>query len=318
MTRTAALLLGLALAGCGTPAGDVAAPPTAATGTTDLAPVSCPATFPAPDDRPAEPWVPAPPTTETPGRLVPDADPVSAVVCRYDPGAFPEPGDAAAPLVGEVALTAGLDRVRHDLLLPARLSGQDRACTLIGSALVPHLVRLDYADGSLWVSALRDANSCTDSGNGAFVTGAYLGEQLSRSYDSAAWATPPEPPAGSCLSGGRGRAGQERAVVPDGWTSMTACRSAGEDGAPPAPAVALDRAVGEQVVRVLDEVVTRPGGGTCDGPYDEAYDLLVTYPEGPPVQVAFSPGCVPSVRNGSLDGEPTADQTARLRSLLAP
>lgn len=317
MGRIAAGLLALLLtAACG----DTVATGGSATATPTVdvapAPPGCPDRFPAPRDRAAtSPWVPSEPTTETPGRLVPDADPVAAVVCRYDVGDFPEPEGVEPPLAGEVALTAGLDRIRHDLLLPEQRPGQDRACTLIGAALVPHLLRLDYADGSLWVSALTDANSCTRSGNGVFVTSAYLGGQLSQSYDAARWVVPPEQPAGSCLAGGRGRAGQEVELVPAGWTSLSLCRPAA-GGTPPPPAREVDRTTADRVVEVLSAVETGPGGNTCHGPYDEAYELLFAYPQGPSVQVAFSPGCVPEVRNGSLDGLPAPAQTATLRRLL--
>ena len=147
---------------------------------------SCPASFPIG----ATPWVPAPPTTQTDGRLAPDADPVTAVVCRYrDVGPAPSEAGPSA-LVGEVALVGGLDRVRLDLLLPRLRPGQSSDCTVVGGPLVPHLVRFDYADGSLWVSSLQDADACQGSGNGVFVTAAHLGAALSASYDAGRWISP--------------------------------------------------------------------------------------------------------------------------------
>jgi len=147
---------------------------------------ACPTSFLAS----ASPWVPAPPTTETPGRLAPDADPVTAVVCRYAPvAAGPAAGGGPAALVGEVALTRRLDRVRGDLAL-ARAPAAPSPCSRAGGTVVPHLMRLDYADGSLWISATRASGECTPSGNGAFVTSTYLGEVLSSSYDAAAWTSP--------------------------------------------------------------------------------------------------------------------------------
>ena len=146
---------------------------------------SCPARFLAS----ATPWVPAPPTTETPERLAPDADPVTAVVCRYEPLAGGTPTSSAAPtaLVGEVPLGGGLDRVRLDLAAARPAAGPPRACPTTGGPRVPHLLRLDYADGSLWVSSVQDPGSCAASGNGVVVTDTHLGGVLSRSYDAAAW-----------------------------------------------------------------------------------------------------------------------------------
>jgi len=150
------------------------------------APDSCPAGFPVGDT----PWVPAPPTTQTDGRLAPDADPVTAVVCRYRAVGRAPSEDGPSPLAGEVVLVGGLPRVRQDLVLPRRLPGQSADCTVVGGPLVPHLVRFDYADGSLWVSAVQDANACQDSGNGEFVTSTSLGDALAASYDAGTWVSP--------------------------------------------------------------------------------------------------------------------------------
>ena len=52
---------------------------------------------------------------------------------------------------------------------------------------MPYLLRLDDADGSTWVSSVPDSGPCAASGNGVFVTSAYLGGVLANSYDAAAW-----------------------------------------------------------------------------------------------------------------------------------
>ena len=161
------------------------ASPTAPAPSESAALDGCPASFLAG----VTPWVPAPPTTETPGSLVPDADPVSAVVCRYEPipGSTATSGATTAALVGEVALGSGLDRVRLDLAASRPAAGSPPTCPATGGPRVPYLLRLDYADGSLWVSSVQDPGSCAASGNGVFVTGTHLGGVLARSYDAAAW-----------------------------------------------------------------------------------------------------------------------------------
>lgn len=259
----------------------------------------CPKAF---DESAETPWVPAPPSTETPGRLVLDADPVEAVVCRYIPEGEVEQRE----------LTDGLDRIRHDLLLPQKLSDQTRACTLIGGTPVPHLMHLRYADGDGWVSATEEPNSCTDSGNGEFVSASYLGGQLAASYDAGAWVAAPEPR--GCTGDGRGRLGQERTLVPTGWSSLHVCRPAGSGLDQPRE---VPRASADQVAALLQEVETEPGSGGCSGTLRTTYDLLFSWPDGPPVHVSYLPGCEPSMRNGSLDGAPTAAQGERLESLLA-
>ncbi|CAN5337593.1 hypothetical protein BH24ACT10_BH24ACT10_15330 [soil metagenome] len=138
----------------------------------------CPAEY---DTAAPQPWVPAPPATETEGRLAPDADPVEVVLCSY-----------AAVTSGPVALDgppvrigADLQRVRTDLQVPPKATGS-RACTP-EDPRVPYLARLTYADGDLWVSSTDTANGCADTGNGVFVSGSSRGAQLAASYDAGAW-----------------------------------------------------------------------------------------------------------------------------------
>lgn len=309
--RCLLVLLVLVLPACGDPVvprsgpasqASVTATPTA---TVDVPVDGCPANVPA--DQPL--WVPAPPTTETDGRLVPDADPVTALVCRYR-----DPQDGEPTLAAEAALSAGLDGVRHDLLVPRRLERAERSCTAMGGPVVPHLVRLSYADGDLWLAARVDPNGCVDSGNGEFVTSAYLGRQVSASFDAGRWVPDAPRPDRGCFGSGRGRAGQEDQLVPAGWTSAVLCRPSAT-AAPPVPR-ALDRGTTERVVALLGQVPSAPGTGGCSGPSRTTYDLLVDYPQGPSVQVRFAPGCEPPMRNGSLDATPTAAQSAQLEDLL--
>ena len=147
----------------------------------DVPPLACPAAVPAAG---GDLWVPAPPTTATQGRLVPDADPVEMLVCRYQPA-----GPDGAELDGERLVTTGLDRVRLDLDVPA---GARPACPA-PPAPVPHLARLTYADGDLWLAA---AQGCDGAGNGRFVTAAPVGERLARAFETGTWPSTPDAPAG--------------------------------------------------------------------------------------------------------------------------
>ena len=296
MRRTAALLAAvLALSSCGQGeerAAGGAPSPSAADG--------CPDRFPAPE---GEPWVPAPPTTETPGRLVPDADPVEVLVCRY--GDVFDAG--SAPLEGQVQLEGGLDRIRTDLLVPPRVEGAEQACTQIGGGFVPHLARLRYADGELWLSAVQEPNRCSATGNGAFVSPSYLGERLAEAYDAATW--PPRDP-DPCAAGSSGRAGQEQALVPAGWTALVVC-----DEDDRRQDVGPDMAA--QAASLLGQLRTQPGTNACEGVPTSVRRLVFTYAEGPPVAVVWTPGCEPSVANGSLSAVPTPAQTELLGVLLA-
>jgi hypothetical protein len=305
MTVRLALLAAvvLAAAGCGD-ASDVAGRGLVGPATEDG---SCPATFPAEDG----PWVPEVPTAETEGRLVPDADPVLAHICRYEAGS--NTGERVPlELAGEVDVTDGLNVVRRDLHLPALLDGSERACTLAGGPLVPHLVRFDYADGSVWVSATQEPNSCNDSGNGAFTTGVPLGDLLAEAFDTGRWPAAPEPQ--RCYPGTGGRAGQEQQLVPDGWTSIAVCRPGLNDpGPPPRP---LDPDTADRVVALLNSADLAPNSGGCSGGDNTRYDLLVRYDRGNAVNVGVNIGCDPPLRNGSLDGVLAPQDQAALQDLL--
>ena len=306
-----ALLLAVVLvaAGCGD-AAELAGPgpavggPSAGPATQDGA---CPAVYPAVDG----PWVPELPSAQTDGRLVPDADPVLAHICRYT-GRQNSGDPVALELAGEVDVRAGLDAVRRDLHLPALLEGAGRSCTDMGGELVPHLVRFDYADGSVWLSAAQEPNSCTDSGNGAFTTGIQLGDRLAVAFDTGRWPAAPQPE--RCFAGAGGRAGQEEQLVPDGWTSMTVCQPGLNDPGPP-PRL-LDAATAERVAALLDAADLAPGSGGCSGGDNTRFYLLVGYPDGNAVTVGVNVGCDPPLRNGSLDAVLDAADQAALAELL--
>jgi hypothetical protein len=290
MRRAAGALLAVVLlTACGGPdeGGAVATPASASPAD------GCPQRWGGSDD---EPWVPAPPTTETPGRLVPDADPVEATVCRYD---------GSGALEGDVVLQDGLDRIRTDLLVPARVEGAALPCVPTGGEAVPHLLRLRYADGDLWLAAVQRQDACTTSGNGVFVSSAFLGDALERSYRSGGWVPPDLDP---CAPTALGRAGQERSLLPPGWTSLVVCG----DGRP--RELAVDRA--QQVGALLAQLEARPAQRSCDGTPAVVLRLAAVYAHGPPVGLSWRPGCTPSVGNGSLSAATTPAQTELLDLLV--
>jgi len=311
MRSVVLLAVVLVAAGCGDAPGLAGPGPGPAVGGPSAGPATqdgaCPAVYPAVDG----PWVPELPSAGTAGRLVPDADPVLAHVCRYT-GRQNSGDPVALDLAGEADVRAGLDAVRRDLHLPALLEGAGRSCTAMGGELVPHLVRFDYADGSVWLSAAQEPNSCTDSGNGAFTTGIQLGDRLATAFDTSRWPAAPQP--AGCFSGAGGRAGQEQQLVPDGWTSMTV-RQPGLNDPGPAPRL-LDAATAERVATLLGEAGLAPGSGGCSGGDNTRFDLLVGYPDGNAASVGVNVGCDPPLRNGSLDGVLDAGDQAALAELL--
>ncbi len=138
----------------------------------------CPTAY---DTAAEQPWVPAPPTTQTEARLAPDADPVEVVLCRYD-AVTTGPAALDGP---PVRIGSDLLSVRTDLQVPPAIA-DGRPCTPTDPR-VPYLARLSYADGDLWVSSALTGNRCAPTGNGVFVSGSSRGAQLAASYEAGAW-----------------------------------------------------------------------------------------------------------------------------------
>lgn len=275
-----ALLAGLLLGGCASIAGD--RPP-------DAAAPPCPAS------KAAGVVVPAAPTADTVGRLVPERPPTQALLCRYQ-------GDGDASLTGEVGLSAGLERLPQDLLLPAAVS--PLACDADRAAAPEHLLRLTYPDGVVWV-----ASTCAGTSNGPFSSGYDRSDVLSASFTAGAWTVPRQPDADQrCVPERTGRAGQEFALLPTGSTSLVLCRIAG-DGTTRRTATQAQRM---QVQAALDTPVATRQPTPC-AQSQEQYELVARYPVGPPVQVAYLPGCALDVGNGSLQAalEPDGERAVR-------
>lgn len=109
--------------------------------------------------------VPAPPQGAVPdGRLVPDGEPAEALLCSYV-------GDntvssTGLPLSAEVLVELPAEELLAGLRA-AEPVPEERFCTLIGGTEVNHLLRLRFADATVWVFTTDDPNSCSTTSNGA-------------------------------------------------------------------------------------------------------------------------------------------------------
>lgn len=247
--------------------------------------------------------VPAEPTADTVGRLVPEQPPTSALVCRYD-------ADGAA--TGEVQLSAGLAAVPVDLLLTGSVGQGTGACAEEPGPLTPVLLRLAYPDGVVWLATTEQARLCGGVTNGRFTSGQDVGDVLVASAAAGGWTVPPLPDAGQrCVPQRTGRLGQETALLPAGVQALTVCRVAG-DGVRRRTATAQERAVVEDV---LSEPVAVLDPRTCDGG-GEQFELAASYGPGPAVLVRYARGCDPDVDNGSLAADLPPAERERLEAVL--
>ena len=246
---------------------------------------ACPATLDARDLRPV---VPARPTAAgAEDRMVPEGLPDSVTICRYS-------GVAAGPssLEGSRDL-AVFDTVADDLHLPAAIDGEGRACTLIGGVHVPYLVRLQYPSGTVWVSTYSEPNGCQDTGNGAFTSKVYVGGDVAASYDAGRWTRAPSRSDNPCFDR-VGRAGQERALLPDGATSIRVCTNDGQR------ATVSDQSTIAEITELLNRQQTRPSSGGCEGSTRRSRELLAQYPAGRSVALHVLEGCEPNAFTSSL------------------
>ena len=247
--------------------------------------------------------VPAEPTADTVGRLVPAQAPTSALVCRYD---------AAGAATGEAELTAGLDAVPTDLLLARGDAETAGDCAEEPGPLTPVLLRLAYPDGVVWLATTEQARLCGGTTNGQFASGEDVGDVLVASAEAGRWTVPALPDADQrCVPQRTGRLGQETALLPAGVQALTLCRVAG-DGVRRRTATAQERAVVEDVlsepVAVLDPRSCTAGG--------EQYELAASYGPGRAVLVRYAPGCAPDVDNGSLRADLQPADRDRLEAVL--
>jgi hypothetical protein len=307
----------------------------ATTSPTPTAAASAPPPEPCPASlRPDGARVPTPPPPELSDALVPREPPLAVTICRYGDiqyqggGQSPQRPEEVA-LEGERAVSGGFDRLPDDLALPGG-SGPG-FCTAIGGAVIPYLVQLQYERTTVWLSTSSEPNSCAFVSNGTFVSAVYVGGQVAAAYETGTW-PPPEPRwpgEPSACSAATRRAGQEHAMVPDGWVRLVVCRPSGgaftTSGARLA-ASEVDRSRALDVARLLNSPPTTQLDGGCrlrEGlvPTDQDAEsppwLVFDYAAGRDVLVSqFPPTCTPNLNNGTLAADLTAQQQAELLRLL--
>lgn len=301
------------------------ATPTASVSPPTASPSPVPAQPCPPSIAPNAPSLPAPTPPELAGALVPDEPPLAVTICRYADIAYrgydqpPRPEQVA--LDGRQELRTGLQDLPGDLAVPPPAGGG--LCTLKGGAVIPYLVQLRYAARTVWLSTSEEPNSCANVTNGLFTSGTYVGGQVAASFAAGGWVPAPRPdnaPATQCPTGPDGRAGQERDLVPDGWTQLVVCQSS-PDGVQTARR--LDDETAADVVALLRRLPTSPGEGftfSCGQrpPDDGHVSLHVDYPVGRSVLVLPMPGCDPPLSNGSLSAAASPEEQAALLRLLEP
>jgi len=265
-------------------------------------PLSCPAR-----DAHPSPWVPAQPAGVDGGsRLVPRRVPTSALICAYAGTNFGRQSDWA--LSGRRVLAGGLPRLAAQLTWqPRELHGQSIMCTLIGGKQTNYLIGLTYSGGgTLWVGTNVNPNSCPVTFNGQFTSFGYIGSSAQRAFHSGRW--PPEPPAackGRTVSAGR--LGQETAMVPPGSTSLLICPAG--------------RVIGSgygRLAAALNALPTRLSTRSCSerGPSRQQYQLLFSYPKGPPALVDIRTGCYPEIDSLSLQANSARSVLPIIKRLL--
>ena len=278
------------------------------------APPVCPKAFAGPTL-----WVPAPPSgVDGTSRLVPAQPPASAILCQYRLGV-----GAKGVLSGQRQLT-GLADLAADLhWLPRKLPGQQHGCSAVGSTFVDnYLLGLHYpGGGTLWVSTQHEPNECVDTSNGRFKTQTYLGQQAANAYASGVWHNDgsggglgPDP----CVGSSRGRAGQEKTLVPGTPVSVQVCQEPGP-GTVAHPTWLITGGFGA-LVDSLDSAPTKESNwmASCpDAGPSQLYELIFHYSVGPDVKVRVQGGCTPGVDNDSLTTDDASAAIQAVKQLIA-
>jgi len=208
-------------------------------------------------------------------------------------------------LSGRRVLAGGLSRLAAQLSWqPRKLTGQQIMCTLVGGRQTNYLIGLTYSGGgTLWVATTADPNFLRE-----HVQRPVHQFRPGRLHRRATGLWPPTPPA-SCKgpTGEEGRLGQERAMVPAGSTSLLIC-----------PAGRVIRSGHGSLVAALNALPARLSTRGCSerGPSRLQYQLLFSYPKGPPVLVDIMTGCYPEIDNLSLQASSATSVLPIIERLL--
>jgi len=253
------------------------------------------------------PWVPARPAgIDGRARLVPQQTPSSALICAYA-GSNMAKRQTGWALSGRRRLTGGLTALAAQLSWQPR--GQAGFCTGVGGDQTNYLIGLTYPGGGrIWVAATKDPNDCIATSNGEFSSFGVVGPTVSRAFASGRW--PARQPV-SCNGYGQdaGRLGQDAVMVPPGSISLTICTTAGR----------IFTAGYQALTTALNALPTRPSTHRCTnqtGLVASFYQLLFSYPQGPPVEVTIMGGCHPAVDNLSLQSQSASTVLPIIKRLL--
>ena len=104
---------------------------------------------------------------------------------------------------------------------------------------------------------------------------------------------------------------QDTAMVPAGSTSLTIC----------GPKAHTLTSGYQTLVSALNRLPARPSTRSCSpspGPSAPEYQLLFSYPGGPPVSVFILSGCHPEIDNGNLQSNSASSILPVIQQLLKP
>jgi len=153
--------------------------------------------------------------------------------------------------------------------------------------------------------AADEPNLCVGGANGEFTadTG-FAGRDVTKAYSTGVW--PARQPANCRLPGG-GRLGQDTTMVPAGVTSLTICTNSGR----------VIKSGYESLVSALNKLPISPSNGTCiSHGHGVTYQLLFSYPAGPPAVVDVASACSPPIDNLSAQADSTGSVLPIIQQLL--
>ena len=192
---------------------------------------------------------------------------------------------------------------------PRRVPGQPVPCADVAGLQTNYLIGLTYAGGArIWVTATDEPNHCFGTSNGDFTSPGVIGPEVTTAFASGQW--PGQPPV-SCTQFGQsiGRLGDETVMVPAGSTSLTIC--------PPGPHRLTSGY--QTLVSALNQLPAKASTLSCSPsppPSARQYQLLFSYPEGPPVAVLIMSGCYPEIDNLFLQSNSASTIMPLIQQLL--